>query len=935
MAAVVGAATLALMPLGWTEALFSARLVTNASSLSADSVPAAAAASAVLSGPDVTWSWAAVTTVSGRAVTGYTLNRYASATGGVPTPATNGCTGVMTALSCTETDVPSGTWYYGLTAHLSAWTGSESPRTAVTVVPPTAAIDASQVLVALPGVLSGGILAHFRSSEAVTYHLDSAAGTAMASSVSSVGVDGSAGPVTITVPFGTADGYHQLVAVSASGLTATTGTFLVATTTVVVTITAPVTGSASATGMPTVTGTAGNSAGDAPTVTVKLYSGATATGSPLQTLSATRNLANWTVTVPSALGHGEYTVVADQVGGNLVTGYSAPVTFSVGAFSAVTFPVDGSSYNLSVSSPGWGAAHGTCAAATICGTSTAASGSVTAVGISIDDTTSGGCWDGANLWTKPCPNFLTTTGTSSWSEALPTNKLTDGHAYVLTVRATDGTGTTTMATGPTFSVDNTAPTVSAAALAPVSNTTTAGFIAQGGQYYVYANATDAGSGVAGVTANVTAVTTGSTAVPLVAGTYSAFGKTFTYRSAALTAANPLSAGNKNYTVTVLDQAANSHTTPNQVVVVDNSAPTGSITTPTSGSTVGAGVTVSANSADTTSGVASARFESSPHGLGTWSMIAIETSSPYSASWDTSSLADGASYDVRVVTTNNAGGSTTSAAVTVTIDHTAPAAPSVPNLTSASDTGWSTTDNLTNDTTPTFTGTAEAGSTVTLYDGASMVGTTTASGGNYTVTATTLSSGTHLITATATDAAGNTSTPSAGLSVVIDTVAPVPTALVLQNGNGTTNGTVGRIDRYDTATMTFSEQLSATSLCSAWSNGAGTQSLTNVTVTIGDAGASDTLSLTSATCSLPAWTLVIGDYVGGGGATSATFTNSTLSWDPVAFTLRIELGSLASSNTIKTGVTAIKTTITPATSMVDLAGNAMAATKFTAGTTSGF
>ena len=47
-------------------------------------------------------------------------------------------------------------------------------------------------------------------------------------------------------------------------------------------------------------------------------------------------------------------------------------------------------------------------------------------------------------------------------------------------------------------------------------------------------------------------------------------------------------------------------------------------------------------------------------------------------------------------------------------------PSTPDLVAASDSGLSSTDNITKVTTPTFTGTAEAGSTVTLYDGTAVM-----------------------------------------------------------------------------------------------------------------------------------------------------------------------------------------------------------------------
>jgi hypothetical protein len=111
---------------------------------------------------------------------------------------------------------------------------------------------------------------------------------------------------------------------------------------------------------------------------------------------------------------------------------------------------------------------------------------------------------------------------------------------------------------------------------------------------------------------------------------------------------------------------------------------------------------------------------------------------------------------------------------IVIDTTAPAAPSTPDLASGSDTGISSTDNVTTDTTPTMTGTAESGSTVTLYSDGVSVGTGTASGGNWSITASTLTSGAHSMTATAADAAGNVSPVSSALSIAIDTRNPTVT-----------------------------------------------------------------------------------------------------------------------------------------------------------------
>ncbi len=116
----------------------------------------------------------------------------------------------------------------------------------------------------------------------------------------------------------------------------------------------------------------------------------------------------------------------------------------------------------------------------------------------------------------------------------------------------------------------------------------------------------------------------------------------------------------------------------------------------------------------------------------------------------------------------------SAGLTVTIDASAPVAPSAPDITAGSDTGASSSDNITSNNAPTLTGTAEADSSVTLYDtdGTTALGTTTADGsGNWSITSVALAEGTHTLTAKATDLAGNVSVASAGLSLTIDTTAP--------------------------------------------------------------------------------------------------------------------------------------------------------------------
>jgi Ca2+-binding RTX toxin-like protein len=143
---------------------------------------------------------------------------------------------------------------------------------------------------------------------------------------------------------------------------------------------------------------------------------------------------------------------------------------------------------------------------------------------------------------------------------------------------------------------------------------------------------------------------------------------------------------------------------------------------------------------------------------------------------------------------------------IVIDTTSPAAPSVPDLQAASDSGLNT-DNITNATTPTFTGTAEAGSSVTLYaNGSTVLGTATATGGNWSITANSaLVQGTHTISAQATDAAGNVGAMSGNLSVTIDTAAPTGLGLsstsVAVTSTGS-NAAIATISATDNQAITY-------------------------------------------------------------------------------------------------------------------------------------
>jgi hypothetical protein len=171
---------------------------------------------------------------------------------------------------------------------------------------------------------------------------------------------------------------------------------------------------------------------------------------------------------------------------------------------------------------------------------------------------------------------------------------------------------------------------------------------------------------------------------------------------------------------------------------------------------------------------------------------------------TSTLSNG-THNITAKATDGTGNtSAASAAYSVTVDTAAPAAPTGLSLDSTTDSG-AKGDGITNFTQLNIDGTAEAGSTVTLYDtdgttvlGSGIANTTT---GAFSITTSALANGTHSITAKATDAAGNTGVASTAYSVTVDTIAPAaPTGLSLDSttdsgakGDGITNFTQLKID----------------------------------------------------------------------------------------------------------------------------------------------
>jgi hypothetical protein len=146
--------------------------------------------------------------------------------------------------------------------------------------------------------------------------------------------------------------------------------------------------------------------------------------------------------------------------------------------------------------------------------------------------------------------------------------------------------------------------------------------------------------------------------------------------------------------------------------------------------------------------------------------------------------DGGSYVVSLTITDKDGGSCAAAAESIAVTNVAPAAPVVTGI---SEDRGAAGDGITSDNTLVISGTADANSTVELFQDSVSIGTTTASGSgvwSFDYTATSLADGTYNFTATAEDADGDTSAVSAAFVVQVDTVAPVVTVDTLTTTDAT-------------------------------------------------------------------------------------------------------------------------------------------------------
>lgn len=233
-------------------------------------------------------------------------------------------------------------------------------------------------------------------------------------------------------------------------------------------------------------------------------------------------------------------------------------------------------------------------------------------------------------------------------------------------------------------------------------------------------------------------------------------------------------------IRVVDAADNAGTTYAQAYVLDTVAPSGISSVSLSADTGRSSSDfITKTAAQTISGglasnlaVGHAVQVSIDNGA-TWSLA---TATVGANTWSLAGVALVQSDILKARVVDLAGNESVNYAQAYTLDTTAPAAPSPPDLDATSDTGTSNTDNFTIDATPTVNGTSQANASVSLYDtdGVTVLGTTTADGsGNWSITSSALATGQHTLSVKATDLAGNTSADSAGLTITIEPALPPP------------------------------------------------------------------------------------------------------------------------------------------------------------------
>jgi hypothetical protein len=206
----------------------------------------------------------------------------------------------------------------------------------------------------------------------------------------------------------------------------------------------------------------------------------------------------------------------------------------------------------------------------------------------------------------------------------------------------------------------------------------------------------------------------------------------------------------------------------------------SIAAPVNGATVsGSAVTVSANASDNV-GVVGVQFRLDGANWG-----AEDTASPYTTTWDTTTVSNG-THTLTAVARDAEGNTTTAATVTVTVTNTTPDTVA-PTVSIAAPANAATVSGSSVTVTASASDNVGVAGVQFRLDGANWGAEDTASPYSRTWDTTTLADGTHTLTAVARDAAGNTTTAATVTVTVNNAPAGPPTTVIFQKSADHDNG----------------------------------------------------------------------------------------------------------------------------------------------------
>ena len=387
---------------------------------------------------------------------------------------------------------------------------------------------------------------------------------------------------------------------------------------------------------------------------------------------------------------------------------------------------------------------------------------------------------------------VTASAAGAWT-CTPAVVLTPG-SHAVTAQATDQAGNTgPVGTANTFTVDTTpppAPVVTAPANGSSTNDTTPTY-----------------AGTAEANATVTVTVDGAVACIATASAAGAW---------ACTPAIAIAAGSHTVSAAATDQAGNGGpaSAVNTFTIDLTAPPAPVVTAPANG-------TITNDTTPTYSGTAEANSTVTVTVDGVTACAATASATGAWACTPAIAIAAG-SHTVNAIArdaANNA--SPVSNTNTFTIDATPPAAPVV---TAPANGG------RTNDTTPTYSGTAEANSTVTVtVDGATACTATASATGAWTCTpAVAIAEGAHTVSAIARDAANNASPASTTNTFTVDTTAPAAPVVTAPANASTTGSTLPVYGGTAEAGSTVTVRVDGNVACTTVATAGGTYSCTQGT-----------------------------------------------------------------------------------------------------------